>query len=465
MAATRLIAMHQNKGRSLQKCLKDRTDYAQNPEKTEGGELVCSYQCDPEFVEEQFASSKKEYLEITGRKIVGDIIAYQIRQSFKPGEITPEEANKIGYETAMRWTKGQHAFIVATHVDKAHIHNHIIYNSTTLDCTRKFKDFYFSALAVRRISDILCFEHGMSIIKAKPYRDREKYSNDKYHESFRDEIRAAIDFAIQKKPKDFDELLNLLEREGYEIKRGKHTAIRGKGQKKFLRFRSFGIGYTEPELRETLAGNTHHEQQRKKWTRGSAEKINLLIDIQKKINEGKGVGYERWAKNFNLKQMAKALCFLQEHGIEDYGKLVENTDDAVLRFNSLSEEIKAKEKRLAEIAVLRKHIINYSKTREIYVQYRKSGYSKKFFEAHREDITIHKAAKDAFNEFGVKKIPRVKELNEEYATLLAEKKKEYALYRSARNEMQEFLIARKNIEALLGEEAERHPLKENDRSV
>ena len=114
MAATRLIAMHQNKGRSLQKCLKDRTDYAQNPEKTEGGELVSSYQCDPEFVEEQFASSKKEYLEITGRKIVGDIIAYQIRQSFKPGEITPEEANKIGYETAMRWTKGKYQFFVCT---------------------------------------------------------------------------------------------------------------------------------------------------------------------------------------------------------------------------------------------------------------------------------------------------------------------------------------------------------------
>ena len=262
---------------------------------------------------------------------------------------------------------------------------------------------------------------------------------------------------FKKKTKDFDELLNLLEHEGYEIKRGKHTAIRGKGQEKFLRFRSFGKGYTESELQEILAGNTDHEQQKKKF--------NLLIDIQKKINEGKGAGYERWAKNFNLKQMAKALCFLQEHGIEDFGKLVEITDGAVSAFNSLSDGIKAKEKRLAEIAVLRKHIINYSKTRDIYVQYRKSGYSKKFFEAHREDITIHKAAKDAFNEFGVKKIPRVKELNEEYATLLAEKKKEYALYHSARNEMQEFVIARKNIEALLGEEAERHPLKENDRSV
>lgn len=161
MAATRLIAMHQNKGRSIQKCLKDRTDYAQNPEKTEGGQLVSSYQCDPEFVEEQFAASKKEYLEITGRRYVGDIIAYQIRQSFKPGEVTPEEANGIGYETAMRWTKGEHAFIVATHVDRAHIHNHIIYNSTDLSCDRKFRDFFFCGVALQNVSDLVCLEKGL----------------------------------------------------------------------------------------------------------------------------------------------------------------------------------------------------------------------------------------------------------------------------------------------------------------
>ncbi len=178
MAATRLIPLHVNKGKTVAKCLANRTDYSQNAAKTNDGEFISSYECDPRTCDEEFLLSKRQYEQITGRNQKHDVIAYQIRQSFKPGEITPEEANKIGYELAMRFTKGKHAFIVATHVDKAHIHNHIIYNSTTLDCTRKFKDFYFSALAVRRISDILCFEHGMSIIKAKPYRDREKYSND-----------------------------------------------------------------------------------------------------------------------------------------------------------------------------------------------------------------------------------------------------------------------------------------------
>ena len=126
MAATRLIAMHQTKGRSIAKCLKNRTDYAKNEKKTDGGELVSSYECDPKLVEDQFLLSKREYAQITGRHRDGDVIAYQIRQSFKPGEVTPKEANRIGYETAMRWTKGEHAFIVATHIDKAHIHNHII---------------------------------------------------------------------------------------------------------------------------------------------------------------------------------------------------------------------------------------------------------------------------------------------------------------------------------------------------
>ena len=148
MAATRLIAMHVNKGKSIGQCLKDRTDYAKNGEKTQNGQYISSYACDPETADQEFLLSKKEYLRITGRQIPGDIIAYQIRQSFKPGEVTPEEANKIGYETAMRFTHGEHAFLVATHTDRAHIHNHVIFNSTSLSCDRKFKDSWFIALAL-----------------------------------------------------------------------------------------------------------------------------------------------------------------------------------------------------------------------------------------------------------------------------------------------------------------------------
>ena len=159
LAATRLIALHKNKGKSVAACLKSRTDYAQNPDKTQQGELVSSYECSPLTVDEEFMLSKRQYELVTGRRQKSDVIAYQIRQSFKPGEITAEEANKVGYELAMRFTKGKYAFIVATHTDREHIHNHIIYNSTALDSIRKFRDFLLSGLAVQRLSDLICLEH------------------------------------------------------------------------------------------------------------------------------------------------------------------------------------------------------------------------------------------------------------------------------------------------------------------
>ena len=168
LAATRLIAMRKNKGKSIAACLHDHTSYIQNPDKTEQGELVSSYQCSPLTVDEEFMLTKRLYEQTTGRRQKSDVIAYQVRQSFRPGEVTPEEANKIGYEFAERFLKGKHAFIVATHTDRAHIHNHIIYNSTALDGTRKFRDFYFSALAVQRLSDLICLEHQLSVIQKKP---------------------------------------------------------------------------------------------------------------------------------------------------------------------------------------------------------------------------------------------------------------------------------------------------------
>ena len=204
MAATKLIAMHQNKGMSVQKCLKDRTDYAKNDEKTDDGKYISSYECNPDFVDLEFLQAKKLYFQTTGRQPKGDVIAYQIRQSFKPGEITPEEANEVGYETGMRFTKGKHAFIVATHIDKAHVHNHIIFNSTNIDCDRKFRDFWFSGLALQRLSDIICLEHGLSIIpKSKP---SERAKRGKYPERItkRDVIRADIIECLEHHPTDFD---------------------------------------------------------------------------------------------------------------------------------------------------------------------------------------------------------------------------------------------------------------------
>lgn len=465
MAATRLISLHLNKGKTLAQCLAERTDYSQNPEKTEGGKWVSAYECDPMTADEEFLLSKRQYQQITGRSQERDVIAYQIRQSFKPGEVTPEEANQIGYELALQFTKGRHAFLVATHVDRAHIHNHIIFNSTSLDCSRKFRDFRLSGLALQRVSDRICLEHGLSIITPKPYSERNKRTVYPKKETYRETICAAVDAALEKKPEDFEVLLALLEEAGYEWKRGKYTAVRGKGQKRFIRFRSLGEGYTEEDLRAVLAGKKDHHLKSRRGSGGVDKPFDLLINIQEKLNAGKGAGYERWAKVFNLKQMAQVLCFLQEQGIHDYGELVRKTDRAAAQFEELSVSMKQSEKRLAEITALKKHIINYSKTRDIYVAYRKAGYSKKFLEAHREEITLHKAAKEAFEQLHLNQIPRIKELNEEYTRVLEERKQAYSEYRNVKKEMREWQIARKNVELMLEKEFAETQKKQKCREV
>ena len=170
--------------------------------------------------------TKKLYEQATGRSQKSNIIAYQIRQSFRPGEITAEEANRIGYELASRFLKGKHAFIVATHTDREHIHNHIIYNSTTLDGTRKFRDFFFSGLAVQRLSDLICLEHQLSVIEKKPYRERQKRITYPPTESNRDRLCSVIDEILQQKPTDYEDFLQKLEQQGYEIKRGKSAQRR-----------------------------------------------------------------------------------------------------------------------------------------------------------------------------------------------------------------------------------------------
>ena len=165
LAATRLIALHKNRGKSVAACLKSRTDYAKNPDKTNKGELVSSYECSPLTADEEFMLSKRQYELMTGRRQKSDVIAYQIRQSFKPGEITAEEANKVGYELAMRFTKGKYAFIVATHTDREHIHNHIIWSSVSLEYDRKFRNFWGSTKAVRRLSDTIILQRNIWIYK------------------------------------------------------------------------------------------------------------------------------------------------------------------------------------------------------------------------------------------------------------------------------------------------------------
>ncbi len=368
MAATRLMALHVTKDKTVAKCLSDRTDYSENEKKTENGKYISSYECDPKTCDKEFLLAKRQYFHMRGFEPKGNVIAYQIRQSFKPGEVTPEEANAIGYETAMRWTKGNHAFIVATHVDKAHIHNHIIYNSTNLTCDRKWRDFFRSGKALQKVSDIICLEHGLSVITPRPYGQRSKYRNPSWR------LRP-----VSTKERDF----------------------------------------------------------------------SLVLDMQKIIEKNKGDNYERWAKRFNMKQVAKSLCYIQEHGIKTIEELITITDNAAKRFDELSASINSKQKRLEEISELKKHIADFAKTRDVYEAYKRSGYSKKFYEDHREELQLRKAAKEYFNNNNITKIPKMNDLSEEYGRILEAKRKEYSEYKEAKASMQDLMIARQNIETIM----------------
>ena len=381
------------------------------------------------------------------------MIAYQIRQSFVPGEITPEEANRLGVELARRFTKGNHAFIVCTHIDRKHIHNHIVWNSTTLDCSRKFRNFWGSTQAVRRLNDTICIENGYSVIeKPKGYgQTYAEWQSDQKKPRHRDVLRAAIDQALKQNPADLDVLFSILRESGVQVdRRGKSVRLKAPGWNKTARLDTLGEDYSEDVLIAVLSGKRKHASHQKQSSQADPPKMNLLIDIQAKLAEGKGEGYARWAKSFNLKQMAQTLNYLSENKLMDYSVLCEKTDEATAHFHDLSDKIKAADARMKEIASLKTHIINYSKTRDVYAAYRKAGYSKKFRVQHESEILLHQAAKKAFDELGLKKLPTVKSLQAEYATLLAEKKSSYAAYRTARDEMQNLQMARANVARFMG---------------
>ena len=459
MATTYLKSIHLG-GRNAGTAISRIIGYVKNPAKTDFGRFISSYECDSRIADEEFLLSKRQYEHITGRdQKRRNVLAYHIRQSFKPGEITPEEANKIGYELAMSFTKGAHAFVVCTHIDKHHIHNHIIFNSTSLDCERKFKDFKRSALAVRRVSDLLCAEHGLSVIE-NPGPSRGSYGDwlgDKKPPSHKEILKRKIDEMLPSCA-SFDSFLSALKTSGFMVNPyRKHVTVKAAGWGKPLRLDTLGGDYTEAAIRERLAGT------RIVGAGGGAGRISteeppapvsekpfsLLIDIQEKMRQGKGAGYANWARSFNLKEASKTLLFLRDQGITDYADLECKAGATSKDFHALTAKIRAAETRMAEITALQKQIANYHRTREIYAQYRAAGYNKKFLAAHDAEITIHQGAKKFFDALNLKKLPSIAALKQEYAALLAEKKKLYPSYYAAKETMRQLISAKANVDMVL----------------
>ena len=328
-----------------------------------------------------------------------------------------------------------------------------------LACGRKFRDFLGSGRALGRLSDTLCVENGLSIIE-KPQHTTltyDKWLGDRAKQPQREEMRATIDEIMRQKPESFDALLSVLREKGWEIKHGKRMSARAPGQIRFKRLDSLGEEYSEKVLRAALDERREWKpKERRKGQKPEIEhtSVSLLVDVQSKLQQGKGGGYSRWAKVFNAKQMAQTLTYLSEHHIQNLSELAEKTEAATLRYGELLKKMKNEEAQIREVAELKKHVLGYLRTRETYAAYKKSGYARKFLIEHEQEILIHRAAKQAFDERKLTKFPNVQTLQTEYEALMAQRKKDYTEYKTAKDEMRELLTVRANVERILNEPME-----------
>ena len=430
MATTRIMSMHINKGKTIAQCLKARLDYVKNPDKTEQGKLISAYACAPETADQEFLLNRNAYIAKTGRRIHNEVIAYQVRQSFQPGEVTPEKANKIGYELASRLLNGDFAFLVATHDDHAHIHNHIVFSAVSLDCNHKFKDVLRSGKVVAELSDSLC----------------------------RDTIRMMIDSALRMQPDGFDVLMQLLEEAGCRVKRGAQISVKPPSGKRFIRLDSLGSAYTAAALRNVLDGRQVHIPRipRSQYT---GRQIALLIDIEKKMREGKGRGYQVWAERHNLDAVSQSVIYLKENGINSYEELMSRIDSGTKRRNQLKDSMKTCQARMKAISEQRKAILTYRRTQAVYVQYRESGWSPQFYQAHAKEIEAHKAAQAMYAKAGGK-LPTLAELSAEYERLLCQKRADSTALAEAKAEVSSLWHIKTNMDTIASDE----PIEEKETS-
>ncbi len=427
MATTRIIPMHINKGKTIAQCMKARLDYVKNPDKTENGELISSFACAPQTADQEFVLARNQYLMTSDCKKKNEIIAYQLRQSFAPGEVTAEEANQIGYELADRLLRGEYAFIVATHTDCNHIHNHIIFCATSLDCSHKFRNVWNSSRLVAEISDELCREHQLSVIhnpqnKTIPYNE---WEGDRAKLTVRDSLRITIDAALRMQPDGFDALMQLMEEVGCQIKRGAQISIKPPEGKRYIRLDTLGPEYSEASLRRTLADEHVHIP---KIPRSdfNASQVKRLVDIEAKLREGKGKGYQVWAERNNIDAKAQSIIYLKEHNIGSISELENQIHVLRSERNALHAAIREKQTRMKEINRQRQAIRDYGRTKEVYTQFRESGWSPKFYNEHKEEIEAHRNAQNVYA-YVEGKMPTLKELTAEYDALKKEKESDTAI--------------------------------------
>ena len=436
----------------IKSTLKKALDYIQNPNKTDGKMLVSSFGCSYETADIEFGFTLSQALDR------GNNLAHHLIQSFEPGEVDYQKAHEIGKQLADAVTKGQHEYVLTTHIDKGHVHNHIIFCAVNFVDHRKYNSNKRSYYGIRNMSDKLCRENGLSVVvpgkgsKGKSYAE---YQAEKTGTSWKGKLKIAVD-ALIPQVSSFEELLQRLQAAGYEIKPGKYVSCRAPGQERFTRLKTLGADYTEEAIRERIAGRRAKAAKAPREQRG----VSLLIDIENSIKAAQSKGYEQWAKIHNLKQAAKTMNFLTEHKIEQYADLVSRIEEMAAESGQAADALKDAEKRLADMAVLIKNVSTYQKTKPVYDAYRKAKNKEKYRAGQERAIILHEAAARSLKAAGVVKLPNLDALQAEYEKLQTQKEALYADYGKLKKQVREYDVIKQNIDSIL--QAEKQPEREKE---
>ena len=420
----------------IKSTLKAAIDYICNPAKTDGSLLISAYGCSAETADIEFAWTRRHAID------KGENLGRHLIQAFAPGEVTPEEAHQIGLELAKEILGGKYEFVLTTHIDRGHIHNHVIWNAVSFTDHKHYHSNKRSYYEIRRASDRLSMEHGLSVIvpgqeKGKSYVEHQAIRNGT---SYKAKLKVTIDRLLPNCT-DLEDLLRRLQEEGYEIRRGKYISCRASKQERFTRLKTLGVDYTEEALAARIAGRSRPSK-RPKARDGSIQRIAVIQGNQ-------SPGLQHWAKLQKLREGAKTLNYLAEHGIDSYEALGNRLAELNAAVDDSLAAIKAVEGRIAELNLIAKYAATYRKCRPIYNRYRKSDDKEKFLRGHESEIILFEAAARELKRLGAVPLPAAEKLEGEVLELTVQKETLYAQYTAAKRQVKEYDTIKRNLDILL----------------
>ena len=420
----------------IKSTLKAAIDYICNPTKTDGSLLISSYGCSAETADIEFAWTRRHAID------KGKNLGRHLIQAFAPGEVTPEEAHQIGLELAKEILGGKYEFVLTTHIDRGHIHNHVIWNAVSFADHKHYHSNKRSYYEIRRTSDRLCKEHGLSVIvpgqeKGKSYVEHQAIRNGT---GYKAKLKVTIDRLLPACA-DLEDLFHRLQEEGYEIRRGKYISCRASDQERFTRLKTLGIDYTEEALSARIVGRARPSKRPKVRN----DRIQRIAVIQ----GNQSPGLQHWAKLQKLKEGAQTLNYLAEHGIDSYEALDNRLAELNAAVDNSLAAIKAVEARIAELNLIAKYAATYRKCRPVYNRYRKSDDKEKFLRGHESEIILFEAAARELKRLGAVPLPAAEKLECELSELTVRKGTLYAQYTTAKRQAKEYDTIKRNLDILL----------------